>query len=46
MHLVETLKSMTIDNPIFITVLILVIWFAPGIVIRRIAEHKYEKNQY
>ena len=41
--------DMTINNPIFIFALITVIWFIPGIVVRRINEFKKikkkEKNQ-
>ena len=35
------LYDLTLNNPIFITALILTIWFLPGILIRRIAERKY-----
>jgi len=41
----ETLLDLTLNNPIFISVSILIIWFAPGIVIRRIAEKKYISKQ-
>ena len=41
----ETLLDLTLNNPIFITVSILVIWFTPGIIIRRIAEKKYIANK-
>tara|TARA_B100000965_G_C19366024_1_gene658153 strand:- start:157 stop:318 length:162 start_codon:yes stop_codon:yes gene_type:complete len=34
---------MTINNPIFIFVLIIVIWFIPGIVVRSIKEKKQLK---
>ena len=35
-----TLLDMTINNPIFIFALITVIWFIPGIIVRRINELK------
>ena len=45
----NTLLDMTINNPIFIFVLITVIWFIPGIIVRRYKElkqiRKKEKNQ-
>ena len=42
----ETLLDLTFNNPIFITISILIIWFAPGILIRRMAERKYlEKKE-
>tara|TARA_Y100001968_G_scaffold293318_1_gene299182 strand:- start:410 stop:589 length:180 start_codon:yes stop_codon:yes gene_type:complete len=37
----DVLLDLTLNNPIFITVSILIIWFAPGIIIRRVAEKKY-----
>tara|TARA_Y100001968_G_C18731892_1_gene424907 strand:+ start:49 stop:282 length:234 start_codon:yes stop_codon:yes gene_type:complete len=41
--------DMTINNPIFIFTLIIVIWFIPGILVRRFNElkliKKKEKNQ-
>ena len=44
-----TLADMTINNPIFIFVVITVIWFIPGILLRRFNEKKKkkikEKNQ-
>ncbi len=39
----NTLLDMTINNPIFIFVLIIVIWFIPGIVVRSIKEKKQLK---
>ena len=36
----NTLLDMTINNPIFIFALITVIWFIPGIVVRRYNESK------
>ena len=43
------LIDMTINNPIFIFALITVIWFIPGILVRRLNElkkkEKKEKNQ-
>ena len=45
----EDLLNMTINNPIFIFSLITVIWFIPGILVRRINElkrrNKKEKSQ-
>ena len=44
-----TLLDMTINNPIFIFALITVIWFTPGIIVRRLKEkkqlNKKKKNQ-
>ena len=37
----KPLYEVTLNNPIFLTVLILVIWFLPGIIIRNAAEKKY-----
>ncbi len=39
------LLDMTINNPIFIFALITVIWFIPGILIRRINELKLVKKK-
>ena len=36
----NTLLDMTINNPIFIFAVITVIWFMPGIIVRRIKERK------
>ena len=36
----DTLSNMTINNPIFIFTVITVIWFIPGIVVRRLKEKK------
>mgnify|MGYP001297705165 CR=1 FL=1 len=36
----STLLDMTINNPIFIFALITVIWFIPGILVRRFKEKK------
>ena len=36
----NTLLDMTINNPIFIFALITVIWFIPGIIVRRFSEEK------
>ena len=45
----STLLNMTINNPIFIFAVITVIWFIPGILVRRINElkqiRKKEKSQ-
>ena len=40
----NTLLDMTINNPIFIFALITVIWFIPGILVRRINELKQIKK--
>jgi len=44
-----TILDMTINNPIFIFAVITVIWFIPGIIVRRYSELKWknkkEKNQ-
>tara|TARA_B100000700_G_scaffold325882_1_gene435858 strand:- start:1459 stop:1635 length:177 start_codon:yes stop_codon:yes gene_type:complete len=40
----NTLLDMTINNPIFIFSVITVIWFIPGILVRRINEIK-QKNR-
>ena len=44
-----TLFNMTINNPLFIFAVITVIWFIPGIIVRRFNESqqikKKEKNQ-
>ena len=39
------LLDMTINNPIFIFAVITVIWFIPGILVRRINELKQIKNK-
>tara|TARA_B100001250_G_scaffold144761_1_gene123921 strand:+ start:307 stop:477 length:171 start_codon:yes stop_codon:yes gene_type:complete len=36
---------MTINNPLFIFAVITVIWFIPGILVRRIKELKYLKKK-
>jgi len=36
----NTLLDMTVNNPIFIFAVITVIWFIPGIIIRKIKETK------
>ena len=45
----DTILDMTINNPLFIFALIIVIWFIPGIIVRRYNElkqiRKKEKNQ-
>ena len=40
-----TLVDMTINNPIFIFALITVIWFTPGIIVRRLNESKHKKKK-
>ena len=48
-YLKSILLDMTINNPIFIFTLITVIWFIPGILVRKINESnkakKKERNQ-
>jgi len=45
----NTLLDMTINNPIFIFTVITVIWFIPGVIVRRVKEikqiNKKKKNQ-
>ena len=41
----NTLLNMTINNPIFIFSVITVIWFIPGIIIRRVNESKQKKKK-
>ena len=41
----NTLLNLTINNPIFIFALITVIWFIPGILVRRINEVKQIKKK-
>ena len=41
----NTLFDMTINNPIFIFAVITVIWFIPGIIVRRINEIKMIKKK-
>ncbi len=41
----SVLLNMTINNPIFIFSLIIVIWFIPGILVRRINELKQIKKK-
>ena len=41
----NTLFDMTINNPLFIFALITVIWFIPGIIVRRFNESKKQKRQ-
>ena len=41
----NTLLDMTINNPIFIFALITVIWFIPGIIVRRLNELKQLKKK-
>ena len=40
-----TLLDMTINNPIFIFAVITVIWFIPGIIVRRFKEKKELKSK-
>ena len=39
----HSLSDMTLNNPIFIFVLITVIWFLPGIIVRRISNKKSQQ---
>tara|TARA_B100000945_G_C20279266_1_gene547812 strand:+ start:709 stop:945 length:237 start_codon:yes stop_codon:yes gene_type:complete len=41
----NTLLDMTVNNPIFIITLITVIWFIPGIIVRRFNETKQKKKK-
>tara|TARA_Y100001968_G_C18979186_1_gene535991 strand:+ start:125 stop:352 length:228 start_codon:yes stop_codon:yes gene_type:complete len=41
----NTLLDMTINNPIFIFAVITVIWFIPGIIVRRFNETKQIKKK-
>ena len=41
----NTLLDMTINNPIFIFAVITVIWFVPGILVRRYNEKKQSKRK-
>ncbi len=41
----SNLMDMTINNPIFIFTLITIIWFIPGILVRRITEAKKENKR-
>ncbi len=43
LSIMNTLLDMTINNPIFIFALITVIWFIPGILVKRISEAKRKK---
>ena len=40
-----TILNMTINNPLFILAVITVIWFIPGIVVRRFNELKQKKKK-
>ncbi|MBW3042233.1 hypothetical protein [Prochlorococcus marinus] len=41
----NTLIDMTINNPIFVFAIITVIWFIPGIIVRRVNEQKQIKRK-
>ena len=43
--MLDTLLDLTWRNPLFMLVVIMVIWFLPGIVVRRIAEKKYQASK-
>ena len=40
-----TLLNMTINNPLFILTVITVIWFIPGIIVKRFNESKQKKRK-
>ena len=42
--MLDTLRNMTLNNPLFIFALITVIWFLPGIILRRITKKKAEEK--
>tara|TARA_B100000700_G_scaffold312373_1_gene395855 strand:+ start:593 stop:820 length:228 start_codon:yes stop_codon:yes gene_type:complete len=41
----STIVDMTINNPLFIFAVITVIWFIPGIIVRRFNESKQAKKE-
>ena len=41
----NTLLDMTVNNPIFIFAVITIIWFIPGIIVRKINEDKQLKKK-
>ena len=41
----STILDMTINNPLFIFAVITVIWFIPGIIVRRYNELKQQKKK-
>ena len=41
----NTLLDMTVNNPIFVFSLITVVWFIPGIIVRRLNERKRVKKK-
>jgi len=43
--MLDTLLDLTWRNPLFMLVVIMVIWFLPGIVVRRIAEKKHQASK-
>ena len=45
LSLSNNLLDMTINNPIFIFTLITIIWFIPGIIVRRITKAKKENKR-
>ena len=49
LSLSSSLMDMTINNPIFIFTVITIVWFLPGIIVKRITEtnkeNKRKKNQ-
>lgn len=49
LSLSNNLQDMTINNPIFIFTVITIVWFLPGIIVKRITEtnkeNKRKKNQ-
>ena len=45
LNIKNILLDMTVNNPIFIFAVITVIWFIPGILVRRITELKQRKKK-
>ena len=43
--MLDTLLNLTWRNPLFMLVVIGIIWFLPGIVVRRIAEKRYKASK-
>ncbi len=41
----NNLLNMTVNNPIFVFVVLTIIWFLPGIIIRRISAKKLEESR-
>ena len=43
--MLDTIAEMTWKNPLFMLVFFSVIWFIPGILLRRVSKAKYEKKK-